>query len=335
MTNNTYPRLIADIGGTNARFCIEYAPYKYENIKVLSCRDYQSLADAAAEYLKLSRVENQVKSAAIAMPTPIVDDTILMVNSSWNTFSIRKSRHDMAAIGVKNLIFLNDWQVMALAIPHIPPENLIRIGGSNEPDPSKPKIAIGPGTGLGMATLIKNPLTDDYFSISAEGGRSSFSPTTIEEVSLWRFVHTRHNHVSVERFLSGPGIQLIYESLCHIKHIEIETIPTAAEITSLGISGKDPICKHAVDLFCRMFGTFTSNFAVLINSFGGIYIGGGIIPKILDYFVKSEFRARFEAKGRYRPFLEKMPIFVITHEFPAFLGASYALDTYLNKSYIP
>lgn len=334
MSQNKYPRLISDIGGTNARFCIEIAPYKYENAQTLTCSDYSSLTKAVTHYINLTRMDNKIKSAAITMPTPIVDDTILMVNSSWHTFSIRKTRHELAAIGITSVVFINDWQAMALAIPHIPKNELVQIGGG-EPNDARPKAALGAGTGLGMATLIKHPQTNEYLSITAEGGRSSFAPITEEESSLWRFVHTKHNHVSIERFLSGPGLQLTYEGLCHLNDIKYETIPTPAEIVRKGIAGEDQICKHTIDVFCGIFGTFASNFAVMVNSFGGVYIGGGIVPKMLEYFINSDFRRRFEAKGRYRPFLEKMPVYVITSQNPAFLGASYALDTYLNKGYVP
>lgn len=334
MSHTEYPRLISDIGGTNARFCIEVAPYEYENAHTLTCRDFSSLTEAVKHYLSLTNMSSKIKSAALTMPTPVVDDTILMVNSSWHTFSIRKTRHELAAIGITSVIFINDWQAMALSIPHIPKNELVQIGGG-EANEARPKAALGAGTGLGMATLIKHPQTNEYLSVTAEGGRSSFAPITEEESDLWRFVHTRHNHVSIERFLSGPGLQLTYEGLCTINGIVYDTIPTPAEIVELGISGQDQTCKHTIEIFCSIFGTFASNFAVMVNSFGGVYIGGGIVPKMLDYFINSDFRRRFEAKGRYRPFLEKMPVYVITMKNPAFLGASYALDTYLNKGYVP
>jgi glucokinase len=185
-----------------------------------------------------------------------------------------------------------------------------------------------------MASLIRHPL-GEYLAIASECGRSSFPPVNEEEVELWNFVRKRFSHVSAERFLSGPGLQLIYEGLCNIHYKIITVLPTPAEITQKGVTGEDWLCKQTIDIFCRMFGTVVSNLAVMLNSFGGVYIGGGIIPKFLDYFIHSEFRSRFEDKGRYRPFLVKMPIYVITHEFPAFLGASHAMDSYLTKGYVP
>ncbi|MCE3268645.1 MAG: glucokinase [Burkholderiales bacterium] len=326
-----FPRLISDIGGTNARFSLEVKPYEYESTKIFACKDFKTLSDAVNEYLQLVGVKGSVKYAALALPTPVIDDSIFMVNSPWQTFSQSQTR---AETGFEKLIFLNDWHAMALSIPHIPEKNLVRIGGTANPDISKPKLVIGPGTGLGMASLIRHPL-GEHLAIASECGRSSFPPVNEEETELWSFVHKRFSHVSAERFLSGPGLQLIYEGLCHINDKIITVLPNPSEITQKGISGEDWLCQRSVDIFCRMLGTVASNVAVAINSFGGVYIGGGIIPKILDYFIKSEFRSRFEDKGRYRPFLVKMPVYVITHEFPAFLGASHALDSYLSKGYIP
>lgn len=326
-----YPRLVSDIGGTNARFAIEVSPYKYDHIKVLQCNDYPTMADAINMYLISTNYKSKIKHAALAVPSPIIDNTLFMVNSPWHLSSMSQVQKDA---NLDSLIFLNDFHALALSIPHIPQENLVKVGGL-DPDKTKPICIIGPGTGLGMATLVKHPLNEEFFAIPAEGGRSSFVAVTEEEVELWEFCHRRFHHVSMERLLSGPGLQLIYEALCNIKKIDIDGIPTPGEITERGVNNTCFICKQTVDHFCRILGTAASNLACITSSFGGVYIGGGIVPKILDYFLKSDFRSRFEDKGRYRSYLEKMPIYVIVHDYPAMLGSSYALDTYLNQHYIP
>lgn len=326
-----FPRLVSDIGGTNARFAIEVAPYVYEHIRTLSCNNFATLAEAINSYLATTGYD-QIKHAALAVPSPIIDDTLFMVNSPWHLSSMAKTQLDAK---LDSLIFLNDFHALALSIPHIPKDKLVQVGGM-EADPHKPICIIGPGTGLGMATLMKHPLENEFFAIPAEGGRSSFVAVTEEEFELWTFCHRRFHHVSMERFLSGPGLQIIYEAVCNIKNIPINSnIPTPGEITERGVNNTCFICKQTVDHFCRILGTAASNLACITNSFGGVYIGGGIVPKILDYFIASDFRSRFEDKGRYRSYLEKMPIYVIIHEYPAMLGSSYALDTYLSKHYIP
>lgn len=330
MLANNFPRLVSDIGGTNARFAVEIAPYEFVEIKTLTCRDYPTLADAINSYLSASEYP-QVKHAALAVPSPIVDDTLFMVNSPWHLSSMMQTKIDTK---LDSLIFLNDFHALALSIPHIPKDKLVKVGGE-EPDSDKPICIIGPGTGLGMATLFKHPLQDEYFAIPAEGGRSSFAAVSEEEFELWQHVHRRFQHVSVERVLSGPGLQVMYEAICEIKGVAIERIPSPSEITELGVSNQCFICSQVVDYFCRILGTTASNLACITSAFGGVYIGGGIVPKILDYFLKSDFRCRFEDKGRYRTFLAKMPIYVIVHDYPAMLGSSYALETYLTKHYIP
>ncbi len=331
MSTQFSPRLVADIGGTNARFAIETSPFKYEHTKVLACKEYKTLAETILSYLDKIHLNGLVQHAILALPTPEVGDTPFMVNSPWHPVPTKQTQKE---VGMETFVILNDFHALALAIPFIHKEKLIRVGGINEPDLTKPIAIIGPGTGLGMATLIKHPI-GDYYSIPAEGGRSSFSPVSDEEIELWQFVRKRFSHVSAERFLSGPGLQLIYEGLNSINKIIIDVLPTPSEIVELGVSGKNWICKQTVDIFCRMLGTISSNLAVTVNAFGGVYIGGGIVPRIIDYFIHSEFRSRFEDKGRYRPFLVQMPVYVIMQEFPAFLGASYALEIYLTKHYVP
>jgi len=326
---NSYPRLIADIGGTNARFSLETRPFHYEQTKTVECKNYLTLAQCVLEYI--AHVNMQIHHIALSLPGQIIDDTLFMINNPWHGQSIQKTRQKT---GMNNFIVLNDWHALALSIPYIPRNHLTQVGGTDEPDMNKPIIVIGPGTGLGMATLIKHPI-EGFFAIASEGARSSFSPVNQEEIELWQFIHNRFNHVSVERFLSGPGLQLIYEALCSQQCIPITRLPTPAAITEMGITGTNLLCKRTLDIFCRILGTVASNLAVIVNAFGGVYIGGGIVPKILNYFTTSGFRCRFEDKGRFRPLLEKIPVYVIIEEFPAFLGASYALETYLTKGYIP
>lgn len=330
MSLSNFPRLVSDIGGTNARFAIEVAPYEYINTKTLSCNDYPSLASAITSYLEESGYSS-IRSAALAVPSPIINDTLFMVNSPWHLSSMSQTK---ANTKLETLIFLNDFHALALSVPHISENKLVKINGEN-PDKQKPMCIIGPGTGIGMATLIKHPIHEEYFAIPAEGGRSSFTAVSEEEFELWKFAHNRFQHVSVERFVSGPGLQLIYEAVCEIKQIPMERLPSPNEITQLGVTNQCFICQQTLEHFCRLLGTITSNLACITSAFGGVYIGGGIIPKILDYFIKSDFLCRFEDKGRYRTYLSAMPIYVIVDDYPAMLGSSYALDTYLNKHYIP
>lgn len=327
----SYPRLVADIGGTNARFSTEIAAFEYANTKVFPCKDFAHLSDAVRAYLSQTNQVGKIKNAAIAIPAPILGDKIYMVNSPWQAISQKETKKHTE---FDSLLFLNDLRALALAIPHIPQNNLIQIGGTDTPDHKRPKTIIAPGTGLGTATLFPHP-TGEYLAIASEGGHASFSPVNEEEVELWEFVHKRFHHVSAERLISGPGLQLIYEGLCQIQGVAIDILPEPSEITHRGITNENWICKQTTDMFCRMLATVAANLVLITTSCGGVYIGGGIIPNMLDYFIQSDFRCRFEDKGRFRTLLVKIPVYVINYDFPAFLGVSHALESYLSKGYVP
>ena len=330
--NNMYPRLVSDIGGTNARFAIEFAPMQYDHTKILAVKEYKSLSEAIKQYLNAVG-HNDIKYGVLSVPSPIVDDTLFMVNSTWHLSSIQKTRDQLS---FESLLFLNDFHSLSLSIPHLDRMQIVQYGGIvDNRHLVYPVSLIGPGTGLGMATLIKHPGEDQYLSVTAEGGRSSFAAVTEEEFEIWKFIHKRFHHVSIERIVSGSGLQVLYEALCAIKSQPIKKLPTPSEITGMAIHDSDFLCIQVLEHFCRILGTIASNQVCMANAFGGVYIGGGIIPKILEFFLKSDFRCRFEDKGRFRPYLAKIPVFIIMQEYPAFLGASYALDTYLNKGFIP
>lgn len=329
---NNYPRLVSDIGGTNARFALEVAPQQYEQIMVLKSQDYNTLSGLIKGYLKLIGNKN-IKYAILSVPSPIVDDVLFMVNTPWHLSSIQKTKQ---ALSFEQLLFVNDFHSLSLSIPFLDRLQLVQYGGIvDNRHLVYPVSLLGPGTGLGVATLIKHPQQDQYFSLTAEGGRSSFTAVTEEEFEVWKFIHKRFHHVSIERILSGSGLQLLYEALSNIKNQNIKILPTAEEISNQAIDKNDFLCIQVLEHFCRILGTVASNQVCMTNSFGGLYIGGGIIPKILDFFLKSDFRCRFEDKGRFRPYLAKIPVFIIMQQYPAFLGASYALDTYLNKGFLP
>ena len=328
--DNYFPRLVADIGGTYARLSIEKAPFEFHNKTVLKCADYTTFAELFEIYINSLNLNGRIIAASIAIPSPVIDDYLFMINSPWEKVSITEIKNKLK---IKHIIFLNDFHALALSLPFISNDNLISLSDDfNHQD--KPKVVIGPGTGLGMATLLKHPITS-YCALSAEGGRSTFTPVDDIEIELLKIARNDFNHVSVERFVSGPGIKYIYNCISKLENNRNYKDLSTSEISLLAINNQDDFALKTLHIFCNMLGTISSNLAVMTNAFGGVYIGGGVIPKILDFFLKSNFRNRFISKGRYEVYLSQIPISVIIDKYAAFLGASYALDTYLKENYIP
>ena len=193
---------------------------------------------------------------------------------------------------------------------------------------NKYKAVIGPGTGLGVSGLVHSAA--GWVALAGEGGHTSFPPFDDMEVLIWQYAKNKYGHVSAERFLSGSGLSLIYETLAkrdNIKQCRLKP----SEITDKALSGTSPICRQTLDIFCAMLGTVASNLALTLGARGGVYLCGGIIPRVLDYFKTSPFRSRFENKGRFEAYLAAIPVYVVLSEFPGIVGAAVALDNHLNN----
>lgn len=319
---NSWPRLVADIGGTNARFALETSPSVIEYALVLPCQEFDTVVDAAKEYLNRVGVP-EVRHAAFAIANPILGDWVQMTNHHW-AFSIETTRQ---ALCLENLILLNDFTAQALAVSQTDKKDLVQIGGQ-KPVEGSPKAVIGPGTGLGVSGLVSSPA--GWVALAGEGGHISFPPFDDMEVSIWQYAKAKFGHVSAERFLSGSGLSLIYEALAakqHVKPLHLKP----SEITEKALSGSSPLCRQTLDIFCAMLGTVASDLALTLGARGGVYLCGGIIPRILDYFKNSPFRSRFENKGRFEAYLAAVPVYVVLSEFPGITGATVALDNHLNN----
>ncbi|MDO4432955.1 MAG: glucokinase [Alysiella sp.] len=319
--SGSFPRLLADIGGTNARFALETATQKFEKIEVLSCADYDTIVDAVKAYLQ--RAGNPViHCAAVAIANPIVGDWVQMTNHHW-AFSIETTRQ---ALNLEQLLFINDFTAQALAITQADAKDLVQVGGG-QPVEHAPKAVLGPGTGLGVSGLIYAP--SGYVPLAGEGGHVSFPPFDDTEVMIWQYAKRKFGHVSAERFLSGAGLVLIYEALAEREGVKRQKL-TPAEISERALSGTSPLCRLTLDIFSAMLGTVASNLALTLGARGGVYLCGGIIPRFIDYFKQSPFRNRFENKGRFDAYLAAIPVYVVLSEQPGITGAAVALSNHLS-----
>ncbi|WP_051971395.1 glucokinase [Massilia sp. 9096] len=313
-------RLLADIGGTNARFALERAPGRIEDIETLACADYASLVDAVRAYLARHPAEG-VRHAVIAIATAVDGDFIKMTNHCWE-FSTRAARE---ALGFDTLLVLNDFAALAMSVPGLPASELVQVGGVKAAPDGVIGI-VGAGTGLGVAGLI--PSNGRWNVLQSEGGHMAFSPCDAREQAILGYCWTKWPHVSSERLVSGPGLATIHEALVHIDGAS-SAVLTPAQVVERALDASDPRCVEALDLFCGMLGTVAANVAVTFCARGGIYIGGGVVPRLKEWFARSRFRSCFENKGRYASYLAQIPVYVIHSPYPALSGAAAMLEQHL------
>lgn len=320
-----HPRLIADIGGTFARFALEVAPRVFEQSASLRCADFPDFHAAVSAYLSgLQGVAHgDIKHAAVAIANPVAGDEVRMTNYHWK-FSIGEMRQ---RLGFDNLVVVNDFTALAMSVPGLSAQQRHQFGGGVAVPRSVVGL-IGAGTGLGVSGLI--PAGDGWIALGTEGGHTSFSPQDEREIAILQYAWRQYPHVSFERLLSGSGIELIFRALTDRAGLP-ENVLDAPEITRLALDGSDALCKETIDVFCAILGTAAANLAVSQGAFGGIYIGGGIVPRLGLYFDQSPFRERFEDKGRFADYMKGIPTFVITAVDATLLGASAILTSQLRE----
>jgi glucokinase len=309
------PRLLADVGGTNARFAIETAPRQFEAVAVLACSGHASLGAAIAAYLAGDAAKAfaaDIRHAAIAIANPVDGDMVSMTNHTWS-FSIAALREEL---DLTTLLVVNDFTALAMALPHLRPSQRMRVGEGLEV-PGRTIGLIGPGTGLGVSGIV--PVGGGWSALASEGGHASFAPGDETEIAILQQLWREYGHASAERLLSGPGLELIYRVISG-------KVLGAADITTGALDNSEPDCRLTVDCFCGVLGAVAGNVALTLGATGGMYIGGGIVPRLGQLFFDSPFRVRFEAKGRLQPYLARIPTFLITEQYPAFLGVSAILS---------
>ncbi|MGA0612380.1 glucokinase [Caldimonas sp. KR1-144] len=316
------PRLLADIGGTYARFALEREPGVYSDRQNLRCADYPDFLAALKAYL--GAVDSRdVRLGAIAIANPVEGDEVRMTNYPWQ-FSIEATRR---AVGFDTLLVVNDFTALAMGLPHLEPGQVRQVGGGQARERSVIGL-LGAGTGLGVSGLI--PVEDGWVSLATEGGHVAFAPQTPRELSVLEYAWRQYAHVSAERLISASGIELIYRALAARADRTPEPL-AAPEITRRALAGSDALAVESIAMFCEMLGTVAANLALTLGAYGGLYIGGGIVPRLGEYFDRSGFRARFEAKGRFSALVANIPTFVITSDTDTLSGASAILDAQLRR----
>jgi glucokinase len=309
--------LIGDIGATNARFAIVQPDGSTTPARVYALNDYASLSDTIDAYLAEESPPTRPRQSVLAVASPVTGDQVTLTNHTW-TFSIEALRRH---VGLQRLRVINDFAANALAIPHLGERDRLQIGAGS-PVSDAPIALIGPGTGLGVSTLVPTP--GGAVPIAGEGGHVTMAPANAQESAVLDLMRKRYDHVSAERVLSGPGLVNLYATLCELSDVPAGPF-TPPQITDPRIWDEDPRTREATAMFCAMLGTVAGNLALTLGARGGIYVAGGIVPRLGAHFAQSEFRARFEAKGRLRGYLAAIPTYVIARPLPALLGATALL----------
>ena len=305
--------LIADIGGTNVRFALTESAGAAHEIVVLKCRDFPNLETATETYLSGVSPLARPRRAAFAIACPVIGDHVAMTNHPW-AFSIEAIRRRLR---LDVLTVLNDFVAVALSTPRLANGDCRQVGGDAD-SPLAPIAVIGPGTGLGVGGLV--PCGGGWMPVPSEGGHVTLAATTEREAEILRLLRARFTHVSAERVLSGPGLVNLYRALCQIGGTTADTTLEPDQVAERGMTRSCPVCAEALETFCALLGSVAGDLCLTYGARGGLYIAGGIVPKLGDYFPGSPFRQRFEAKGRFVDYLAPIPAHVITRETPAFLG---------------
>ena len=317
-----YPRWLGDIGGTNARFGWQAgADTPITDVHVLPCAEYAGLFEAATAYLALAG-KTAPPSAAFGIANPVTGDAIAMTNHHWR-FSVDALR---GQLGLQRLLLLNDFTALALSLTTLADGNKLQVGGGTA-SPDAAIGLIGPGTGLGVSGLLPLGHQNKWIPIAGEGGHVTLSATNDAEFELIKHLQKRYGHVSGERVVSGTGLVDLYHALGDLHGGSAREIVTAAQVLERATLEPGSRAVEAIDMFCAFLGSAAGDLALTLGARGGIYIGGGIVPRLGERFNASPFRARFEDKGRFKTYLEKVPTWVInSHVSPALAGASQALS---------
>ena len=310
MSNNA---LVADVGGTNIRLAIaNLEDLSIRSVITYQCADFANIDGAIRQYQQDS--SEQFDLACIDVATAVLGDRVALTNNHWD-FSQQEIKREFE---LTQLHVINDFTAIAMSVPHIRDDKKVQIGGQDA-EPNKPIAIYGAGTGLGVAHMVHTG--EKWLALSGEGGHVDFAPIDQDEINVLQQLQKKYKRVSTEQLLSGLGLVQIYQSLCAVEGIQAQQYKPA-DITQNALGDRDPMAVKTLQIFCRILGSFGGNLALTLTTFGGVYIAGGIVPRFIDYLKDSDFRQRFDAKGRFGKVVETIPVYVVTEEQPGLIGCA-------------
>jgi len=309
--------LLGDIGGTHARFAL-LAQGRISEVTTLDVADYSGPYPAIEAFLGRQPPGAQIDHACLAIAGWIEEGRATLTNGNWTLGEAEMCR----SFKFKSATLVNDFEAIAWSLPHLAPGDLHYLGGPTKLSEPAPMAALGPGTGLGVGCVL--PEGESWRALASEGGHATLAAGDDREAAVITWLRQRHGHVSAERALSGDGLINLYDAIASLDGRDVPPL-SAPEIADAALSGRNPAAKAALDMFCAFLGVVAGNLALIYGARGGVYVSGGIVPRFPDYVAQSEFRRRFEDKGRLRHYLEVIPAAVILHPNPAMVGLAALL----------
>jgi glucokinase len=308
------------VGGTNARFAlVRNGNIELDSIHNSVNREYPSITDAIKAFLA-KHGNPKVLRAGLALACPITGDTVKLTNCDWQI----SQKEIQAAFGLTQVTLVNDFTALAMGVPSLAPNQYFAVGGGT-PQPHHPIGVVGPGTGFGVSGLIWSGA--HWIALQGEGGHASFTPTNEIEIEILRLGWKEYGgRISTERILTGDGLEFMCRALCQIKGKPPEKLK-ASDITKEAMENPASICREVMNIFCGALGSAAGDLALTLGAFGGVYIGGGITARLGNIVHESPLRERFEAKGRFKNYMARIPTYVITNSVhTALLGTATILN---------
>jgi glucokinase len=306
-----FPVLIGDIGGTNARFALiadrDAAPEVFHPV---ATADFPDIESAVREGV-FAYSELRPKTALIDLAGPIVGDAVDLTNAHW----VVRPKDMIERLGLEDVVLLNDFEALALSLTSLDDDARVAIGEASEGRGAK--VVVGPGTGLGVGALVD--AGGIWVPVPGEGGHVALGPAEADEFPLWANIEPEHGRISAEALLCGRGLVRLYRAVAKTDARQA-TLGGPAEITKAGLAGSDPAAARTLALYCRLLGRLAGDMALTFMARGGVYIGGGISPRILPVLLEGEFRRAFEAKAPHEALMAEIPTWVIVAENPALQG---------------
>jgi glucokinase len=302
--------LLGDIGGTNARLALA-TESSLGPVTSFEVNRFARFTDVVDLFLRADPDRNRLRHALFAIAAPIYGERCVLTNSPW----VIDASELQAAFGLRSQL-VNDFAAVAHSLPSLGPTDVAKLGGGAA-DQTAPMAVLGPGTGLGVACLVHQ--ADKPVVVASEGGHATLAATCDREDQIIQHLRQRFGHASAERAISGPGLENVYQAIAALDNVETN-LQNAMQITRSALRGECGIALEALNVFCAFLGSFAGNVALTFDARGGVYIAGGISLRIVNFLRQSQFRAQFEAKGRFREYLKAIPVNVITHPAAALVG---------------